>query len=73
MKTIVTGAKGFIGTALVRALVSNSHTVAEINRVNSSGLFSGLSLISKLDIQEIANGIGKIEQSFKNTMPLWIR
>jgi len=61
MKTIVTGAKGFIGTALVSALVSDSHTVAEINRVNTGGLFSDLSLISKLDVQEIANGIRKIE------------
>jgi len=57
MRAIVTGAKGFIGKALVRALISDSHTVAEINRVNTSGLFSNLNLNSKQDVQKVAAGI----------------
>ena len=57
MKAVVTGANGFIGSALISALVSNRYSVAEINRVNESGLFAGLNLSSKQDIRDISNKI----------------
>ena len=57
MKAVVTGANGFIGSALISALVSNRYSVAEINRVNESGLFAGLNLSSKQDVRNISNKI----------------
>lgn len=60
MKTIVTGASGFMGKELVRALVSKHHSVAEINRVNTSGIFSNLNLALNSDERNIAAGIRKV-------------
>ena len=59
MRAVVTGANGFIGKELVRFLVSRSHVVEEINRVNTSGFFSDFSLASKQDERNIASGIRK--------------
>lgn len=61
MRAIVTGAKGFIGSVLVKELISEGHTVAEINRVNSNGKFSGLSLFSTEDIRDFAFRISDFE------------
>lgn len=57
MRAIVTGANGFMGTALVKALNSKTHTVGEINRVNTYGLFSDLNLTTKQDVQKVASSI----------------
>ena len=57
MKTVVTGANGFIGRALTSSLLSSAHTVAEINRVNLAGLFSDLNLAIRQDAQKIALGL----------------
>lgn len=55
----MTGANGFIGAELVRALNSNLYNVVEINRVNKNGLFHGLNLSEKQDVKNIA---GKIRE-----------
>jgi nucleoside-diphosphate-sugar epimerase len=39
MKAIVTGANGFIGSALVKALIERHYDVSAISRVNTKGLF----------------------------------
>jgi GDP-4-dehydro-6-deoxy-D-mannose reductase len=59
MKTVVTGAGGFIGRALAKSLLSSAHTVAEINRVNLAGLFSDLNLATRQDMKKIAVGLEK--------------
>lgn len=61
MRAIVTGAKGFIGSVLVKQLISEGCTVAEINRVNNNGMFSGLSLFSTEDTLDFAIRISDFE------------
>ena len=59
MRTVVTGASGFIGRSLTRSLLSSAHSVAEINRVNEAGLFSDLNLVSRGDVKSLAVGLQK--------------
>lgn len=61
MRIVVTGASGFIGSSLVKTLVSRQHSVAEINRVGANGIFSDLNLLAKQDVQKIAIGIREFE------------
>ena len=53
-----------MGKALVSALVSSRYDVAEINRVNESGFFSGTNLFAKQDVQNIASKIQEFEPHF---------
>jgi GDP-4-dehydro-6-deoxy-D-mannose reductase len=57
MKTIVTGAGGFIGSELVTELRSRNHGVEVINRVNQQGLFEGCNLTSRNMIPRLIKGI----------------
>jgi GDP-4-dehydro-6-deoxy-D-mannose reductase len=57
MKTIVTGAAGFIGSELVTELRSRNHGVEVINRVNQQGLFEGCNLTSRNMIPQLVKGI----------------
>jgi len=57
MKTIVTGAGGFIGSELVTELTIRKHTVEVINRVNQQGLFEGCDLTSRNMIPQLVKGI----------------
>jgi GDP-4-dehydro-6-deoxy-D-mannose reductase len=60
MRTIVTGAGGFIGSELVTELRKNKHVVEVINRINIQGLFSGCDLTSRNVIPNLAMGIREL-------------
>jgi GDP-4-dehydro-6-deoxy-D-mannose reductase len=57
MKVLVTGAKGFIGSELVRNLVGIGYMVQEINSENTTGLFRALNLLNSSDIKQISSKI----------------
>lgn len=61
MKAVVTGAKGFLGKELVSQLLLSNSVVAQINRVNEVGLFSGVKLSEKESIPKICLGLKKFK------------
>lgn len=57
MRTIVTGAGGFIGSELVTELRSRNHAVEVIARVNQQGLFEGCNLTLRNMIPRLVKGM----------------